>query len=198
MIYNYNNAKVISNNVRDTYGMLCYLMKLYSLNLSKMELETISNYLAFYNYYVYKMPDFYGNKTEIFKYKQSIICTNGEVGDLIYDYKSNEISFAEFNSITNFTEGERIDFIFTENGKIVFYTFDEFNKVFIYNEQKSKKIKINEYREVFIPSNLEPDDFIDLSDNISYFDKIVCLKMKIEMIKTKSIFNNRSDKNVKL
>ena len=179
---NLHNAKIISNKVNDTYGILCYLMSRYHLELSTSELETLSKYLSYYNYTTYGENTFYDNNGNI-RFLQSIKNTNGEVAHLIYNYSSSELTLVEGNSTTNFTEGERIDFIFTKTGKMILQTFNGFNQMLFYNEKSSRKIRINKYREVFIPKNLEPDDLFDFSDNDSDFYKLISIKSKINLIK---------------
>lgn len=195
---NLHNAKTISNKYDDTFGILCYLMNSFDLSLSIKEVEDLAQYLSFYNYTTYKESYYYGHDGAKNKFVQAILNTNGETAYIIYDYRSNELTLVEPNSTTNFTEGERIDFIFTRTGKIVLQTFDEFNKTYFYDEEKSQNIEIDEYREVLIPSNLEPDDLLDFSDNSSDFYKLVSIRNKVELIKLNKVLEQGSEKNAKL
>ena len=195
---NLHNAKTISNKYEDTFGILCYLMNSFDLSLSIKEVEDLAEYLSFYNYNTYKESYNYGHNGIKYKFVQAVLNTNGEIAYIIYDYRSNELTLVEPNSTTNFTEGERIDFIFTRTGKIVLQTFDEFNKTYFYDEEKSQNIEIDEYREVLIPSNLEPDDLLDFSDNNSDFYKLVSIRNKVELIKLNRILEQGSEKNAKL
>ena len=195
---NLHNAKTISNKYEDTFGILCYLMNSFDLSLSIKEVEDLAEYLSFYNYNTYKESYNYGHNGIKYKFVQAVLNTNGEIAYIIYDYRSNELTLVEPNSTTNFTEGERIDFIFTRTGKIVLQTFDEFNKTYFYDEEKSQNIEIDEYREVLIPSNLEPDDLLDFSDNNSEFYKLVSIRNKVELIKLNRVLEQGSEKNAKL
>ena len=195
---NLHNAKTISNKYEDTFGILCYLMNSFDLSLSIKEVEDLAEYLSFYNYNTYKESYNYGHNGIKYKFVQAVLNTNGEIAYIIYDYRSNELTLVEPNSTTNFTEGERIDFIFTRTGKIVLQTFDEFNKTYFYDEEKSQNIEIDEYREVLIPSNLEPDDLLDFSDNNSDFYKLVSIRNKVELIKLNRVLEQGSEKNAKL
>ena len=171
-------GRIIHNKELEGKSVIYYIMNNYDLKLSEYEIDLLSKYLAYFGY---------SNYNEIYTYKTKLIINisdfNSNTAYICYDYPTSGISLIENNSTTDFTNKERTDFIFTRLGKMIIQTFDDFNTSTFFNYESSSKIEINEYRDLIIPDELEPDDIFDFSDNDTDFNKLLSLKAKIDILK---------------
>lgn len=181
-----SKGKIIHNKELETKSVIYYLMSHYHLRLTKEEIDLISKYLAYYGY---------SNYNEIFTYKTKLIINitdfNLNNAYICYDYQTTSLSLIENNATTDFTNKERTDFVFTRLGKRIIQTFNEFNTSIYFNYESSSKIDINEYRELIIPEDLEPDDIFDFSDNDNDFNKLLSLKAKIDILKINNLITSK-------
>ena len=159
-------------------GLLQKIFNKFIIQIDEEDLETISSYLVHCNYFLF--CDIYYHNSQI---ALSIKNNNGEYAYLVYDYRFNSIILKEPTATTDFTSKERTDFIFTHAGKIILQTIDDFNISVLFNFKKSKKIKIDKYRQVFIPLDLEPDDIFEFKDNPNDLYKLLSIRNKAEIIK---------------
>ena len=185
-------AKTICDKTKEIEGLIYYLSVKYSFKLSNSEIETLSKYLAYYNYCYFDEVLVYQNQFVL-----KIHNSKDNLAYISYNYLDTSISLIEENALTNFTEKERIDYIFTSQGKMIFQTIDDFNLIAFFNYETSKNININEYREIEIPQNIEPDAIISLNSTDD-FDKLVTLKIKIELLKLNYNSKERNDMHVKI
>ena len=161
--------------------MKCLLQKIFNkfkIQIDEKDLETISYYLAYCNYFLFCDIYYYSSQIAF-----TIKNTNGEYAYLVYDYRFNSIILKEPTATTDFTSKERTDFIFTHEGKTILQTIDDFNISVLFNSKKAKKIKIDKYRRIYIPLDLEPDDLFDFKDNPNDLYKLLSIRNKAEIIK---------------
>ena len=171
-------GKILHNKELESKSVIYYIMNNYNLKISEQEIDLLSKYIAHFGY---------SNFNEIYTYKTKLIINitdnNSKDAYICYDYQTTGLSLIENNSTTDFTNKERTDFIFTRLGKMIIQTYDNFNTSIFFNYNSSSKIKINAYRDLIIPEDLEPDDIFDFSDNDTDFNKILSLKNRIDILK---------------
>ncbi len=182
-----DKSKVVHNKYAEIERIIYFLIDRYHFKLSEEEIRPLIKYLAYFNYLKFGEVLIYRNEVII-----KVINTNTHIAYLSYNYNDSTISLIEEDAITNFTDKERTDYIYTSIGKMYMQTYNSFNTVAFFNCNTANKIDINEYRELIIPKDVEPDRFYSLNQNDSDFKKLVNLKMQIDILKANSEYKGRS------
>ena len=173
------NGKVSSiNKYNDMKCVLLRIIKKFKINITEDELETLSTYLVHSNYYYFTYIYYYNSRIVI-----GIDNTNGDNAYLIYDSNYGITTFVESDAITDFTNKERTDFIYTNNGKMIIQTINDYNVSVFFDTKASRKIRIDKYRKAHFPKDLEPTDIFDFSDNPTDLYKLLSIQTKVNILK---------------